>query len=161
MSAQTYPEARLSATRGRVQLAAPPALYRRPLAHGPPRSTTPHRLTSSRIKPAASASPSSRPSHFSSRFRRTDMYTDEGVSRATSFDYFRSKPRSHVLAHRVQDPSYELNPLWQKTIAGKRWLNGKHLALTVIVGTACAGTFDVDATVSAPGVAAHCAGRPS
>jgi RsiW-degrading membrane proteinase PrsW (M82 family) len=34
-------------------------------------------------------------------------------------------------------PRYELNPVWQKTIARKRWLNGKHLALTVIVGTAC------------------------
>jgi hypothetical protein len=34
-------------------------------------------------------------------------------------------------------PSYELNPVWQKTIARKRWLNWKHLALTAIVGTGC------------------------
>jgi acetolactate synthase-1/2/3 large subunit len=45
--------------------------------------------------------------------------------------------RDSGYASHFKTPSYELNPLWQKTIAGKRWLNGKHLALTVIVGTAC------------------------
>ena len=45
--------------------------------------------------------------------------------------------RDSGYAAHFKTPSYELNPLWQKTIAGKRWLNGKHLALTAIVGTAC------------------------
>jgi hypothetical protein len=45
--------------------------------------------------------------------------------------------RDSGYASHFKTPSYELNPVWQKTIAAKRWLNGKHLALTVIVGTAC------------------------
>ena len=34
-------------------------------------------------------------------------------------------------------PTYELNPVWQKTIAAKRWFSARHLALTGVVGTAC------------------------
>jgi hypothetical protein len=45
--------------------------------------------------------------------------------------------RDSGYAAHFKTPSYELNPIWQKTIAGKRWLNGKHLTLTVFVGIAC------------------------
>jgi hypothetical protein len=31
---------------------------------------------------------------------------------------------------------YELNPIWQKAIARKKWFNGRHLALTTIAGGA-------------------------
>jgi hypothetical protein len=32
---------------------------------------------------------------------------------------------------------YELNPIWQKAIAQGNWFNGRHLALTAIVGCVC------------------------
>jgi uncharacterized membrane protein YeaQ/YmgE (transglycosylase-associated protein family) len=32
---------------------------------------------------------------------------------------------------------YELNPIWQKAIAQQKWFNGRHLALTAIVGGVC------------------------
>ena len=39
-------------------------------------------------------------------------------------------------------PSYELNPLWQKSIAQQRWFNPRHLVITLIVFVAI--TFVVE-----------------
>jgi hypothetical protein len=36
-----------------------------------------------------------------------------------------------------QKPHYELNPIWQKAIAQRKWFNARHLALTGIAGCAC------------------------
>jgi len=40
-------------------------------------------------------------------------------------------------ATHFKTPTYELNPVWQKTIAAKAWFNARHFTLTVIVGAAC------------------------
>jgi hypothetical protein len=48
-----------------------------------------------------------------------------------------ARMRDSGYATHFKTPTYELNPVWQKTIAAKRWFNARHLALTVIVGIAC------------------------
>jgi hypothetical protein len=48
-----------------------------------------------------------------------------------------ARMRGSGYATHFKTPTYELNPLWQKTIAARRWFSARHLALTVIVGAAC------------------------
>jgi hypothetical protein len=38
-------------------------------------------------------------------------------------------------------PTYELNPLWQETIAKLRWFNGRHFMLTVVVSAIVIGGY--------------------
>lgn len=42
--------------------------------------------------------------------------------------------RDRSYGQHIRTERYELNPLWQKPIARKRWLNPRHLALVALIG---------------------------
>jgi hypothetical protein len=50
-----------------------------------------------------------------------------------------ARSRRNVYASHFKTPTYELNPLWQETIAKLRWFNGRHFVLTVVVSAIVIG----------------------
>src|SRR5215475_5728664 len=50
-------------------------------------------------------------------------------------------------AEHFKTEHFELNPVWQKTVAQKRWFNPRHLALTLVLSTiliACVEALPAD-----------------
>lgn len=44
-----------------------------------------------------------------------------------------AKGRAAVFAHNPPEHSYELNPLWRKSVDNQRWFNLRHLVVVIVV----------------------------